>query len=185
MSQTEKPERRKSKPRKSTKKPSQRMKVAASKLMENHGNISKSMLQAGYSPNTAKMPSNLTNSKGWQTLMSKYLSDRKLTKKHSELLEARHIEHYTFPASMTNKEIKDTIEKGSPGARVINLQRNQQWVRAHFSTSDNITQTKNLELAYKIKGRLKVEGDSESERVSEEIREVIFRIRKILPAGGQ
>src|SRR3972149_8907258 len=139
MSQTEKPARSNSKPRKSTRKPTYKMKIVASKIAENHGNISKSMLEAGYSPNTAKKPSNLTNSKGWQNLMRRHLSDNKLAKKHRELLEARHIEHYTFPNSMTDKQIRATIEEGAPGARVINLQRNSAWVRAHFSVSANIT----------------------------------------------
>lgn len=64
-----------------------RQKIVASKLVENRGNISKSMIQAGYTPATAKNPSNLTNSKGWQNLMDKFLPDKKLLQVHNELLE--------------------------------------------------------------------------------------------------
>lgn len=56
--------------------------------MENHGNVSKAMIQAGYSPATAKNPKNLTMSKGWQELMEEQLPDAKLLKKHNSLLNA-------------------------------------------------------------------------------------------------
>lgn len=49
---------------------------AIGKLVENHGNISKSMREAGYSNNSAKNPVNLTESKGYLELMDQYgLSD--------------------------------------------------------------------------------------------------------------
>jgi hypothetical protein len=38
------------------------------KIVENHGNISKSMREVGYTDATAKNPKNLTNSKGFQQL---------------------------------------------------------------------------------------------------------------------
>ena len=64
---------------------------AFKKIVENHGNISKSMLEVGYSPETAKNPSNLTNSKGWQELMAKHLPDNDLIKVHKEGLKATKI----------------------------------------------------------------------------------------------
>ena len=45
------------------------------------------MREAGYSPATAKNPSNLTNSLGWNELMSKYISEAKLLKTHLALLK--------------------------------------------------------------------------------------------------
>ncbi len=64
-----------------------RQRLVATKIMENRGNISKTMLQAGYSPKTAKNPKNLTNSRGWQQLMDKFLPDQKLLQVHQELLQ--------------------------------------------------------------------------------------------------
>ena len=49
-------------------KPTEKQKRAVKKMTENHGNVSKSMRQAGYTYNTAKKPSNLTNSKGFEQL---------------------------------------------------------------------------------------------------------------------
>lgn len=68
----------------------QKQKAAISKIAENHGNISKSMLEVGYSPNTAKKPQNLTESKGFQQLMEEAgLTDEFLLQKHLELLNAK------------------------------------------------------------------------------------------------
>lgn len=63
-----------------------KQKKAVEKIVENHGNVSKGMREAGYDKNTAKNPKNLTESKGWQELMEQYLPDKLLAKKHKELL---------------------------------------------------------------------------------------------------
>jgi hypothetical protein len=46
------------------------------------------MIKAGYSENTAKAPTKLTKSKGWEELLAKYIPDDKLTKVLDEGLEA-------------------------------------------------------------------------------------------------
>lgn len=46
------------------------------------------MRQAGYSPNTARAPTKLTNSKAWSELLEQYLPDDRLLQKHDEALEA-------------------------------------------------------------------------------------------------
>lgn len=65
-----------------------KQKKAVKKIIENHGNVSKGMEEAGYEKNTAHNPKNLTNSKGWQELMKEHLSDKKLSKVHDEGLKA-------------------------------------------------------------------------------------------------
>ena len=57
------------------------------KIVENRGNISKSMREAGYSRATAKNPKNLTQSKSWQELVEEYLPDRKIAEIHSRFLD--------------------------------------------------------------------------------------------------
>ena len=50
--------------------------LAAKNMVENGGNKGKAMIDAGYSPATAKNPSKLTRSEGFQTLMEEMgLSD--------------------------------------------------------------------------------------------------------------
>ena len=46
-----------------------KQKVAVDKIIENHGNVSKAMREAGYSDASAKNPSNLLDSKGFIQLM--------------------------------------------------------------------------------------------------------------------
>ncbi len=46
-----------------------KQKLALENIVENHGNIGKAMKNAGYSDNTAKNPKNLTESKGYQSLL--------------------------------------------------------------------------------------------------------------------
>jgi len=62
--------------------------IAASKVVEFHGNIGKAMVAAGYTPASAKNPKNLTQAKGWKELLETYLPDNKLLRKHEEALEA-------------------------------------------------------------------------------------------------
>lgn len=49
-------------------KPSIKQKKAILNMVENGGNVSKAMIQAGYSENTAKTPQKLTGSKGFIAL---------------------------------------------------------------------------------------------------------------------
>ena len=50
--------------------PTFKQKQALKKILENRGNISKSMREVGYASNTAKNPKNLTESKGWKELLA-------------------------------------------------------------------------------------------------------------------
>lgn len=63
-----------------------RQKLLAQKVIENNGNVSKSMKQAGYAKTTSTNPQQVTRSKGWAELMEQYLPDSLLAEKHNELL---------------------------------------------------------------------------------------------------
>ena len=68
--------------------PTIKQKKALSNLVENGGNVSKAMRDAHYSVETAKTPSKLTESKGFQELLEKQLSNKLLTRVHKEGLKA-------------------------------------------------------------------------------------------------
>ena len=76
-----------------------KQKLATEKLVENGGNIGKAMIEAGYSPMTAKTPQKLTESKGFQELKEQYkqelmvlgIDGKRLAKKMNEWLEAQRI----------------------------------------------------------------------------------------------
>ena len=64
-----------------------KQKLAFIKIMENHGNISKSMREVGYSTKSAKNPINLTGAKGFKELVENYIPNEKLAIAHKRLLE--------------------------------------------------------------------------------------------------
>ena len=63
----------------------------ASQLVESGRNIGEVMINAGYSPNTAKAPTKLTKSKGWIELMEKKLPDKELLSVNNHALHATKI----------------------------------------------------------------------------------------------
>jgi phage terminase small subunit len=65
-----------------------KQKEAIKNVVGNGGNVTKAMLDAGYSPNTANTPGKLTNSKPWKELVEVHLKDDLLLQKHEEALEA-------------------------------------------------------------------------------------------------
>lgn len=68
---------------------------AAALIIENHGNISKSMRQAGYTAATAKNPKNLTQSPGFKELLASYGPDlKKAFKTTDDLMEANNENDY-------------------------------------------------------------------------------------------
>lgn len=115
-----------------------KQKKAIKNIVENHGNISRGMLEAGYDPTTAKNPKNLTTSKAWIQLMEDYISDDKLLKKHNEALEA------TKPI----------------GAQIL-IDKNGQVISKEnegmIEVPDQVTRLKAVELGYRVKGKLRPE----------------------------
>jgi len=66
-----------------------RIKKVFKKVLENGGiGIGKAMIEEGYSPNTAKSPTKVTETKSWEILLEEYLPDDLLTKVTKEGLEA-------------------------------------------------------------------------------------------------
>ena len=66
-----------------------KQKKAIDNAVENGGNVSKAMRDAGYSPNTAKNPSKLTNTSAWAELMDIYLPDDMLLRALSDDIEKK------------------------------------------------------------------------------------------------
>lgn len=129
----------------------EKQKLAAEKIVENGGNVSKTMKEVGYSPETAKTPKTLTQSKGWKQLMKKHLSDKVLAKKHNELLNARRIEHLVFPVKTKEKDIKKLL--ASVNCTVKKIQHGETAKHVWFWARDNLALKNGLDMAYKLKGK--------------------------------
>lgn len=82
-----------------------KQKLAAKKVLEGMP-ISKAMGEVGYASSTANATGKLTNSKGWQELMDKYIPDSDLAKVHKEGLEAT-----TFYSEGIGNGFTELIEK--------------------------------------------------------------------------
>lgn len=155
-------------------------------MVENGGKSAVSLLpkgsilkKVGYSEAVIKSPQKVTKSKGWNMLMEKYLSEDILAKKHHQLLNAANIiDSYIFPNSLTDAEIKETVEK-TPGCVFIRTKRNSQNAHAYFYRPDNGIQFKSLELGYKLQKKLGTTEDGGGG--TPEFEAVLLRIRKILP----
>jgi hypothetical protein len=105
----------------------EKQKAVFDKIVENHGNVSKTMREVGYDEDTAKNPKNLTESKGWKELMEEYLPNKLLGEKHRELL---YKEQVVTKNNMTTGEV-DVIPTGE---------------------MDAVAVAKGLDMAYKLKG---------------------------------
>ena len=65
-------------------KPTIKQRKAITNYIENHGNASKAMRDAGYTEATAKNPSNLTRSKAFTALMEEYFPNEFLFTEHKK-----------------------------------------------------------------------------------------------------
>lgn len=80
-----------------------KQKLALIKIMENRGNISKAMKEAGYTKATSKNPSNLTKSKGMRELVETLISGEDLATAHKNLFESKNINTKTKALNMLYK----------------------------------------------------------------------------------
>lgn len=102
-----------------------KQKKAFDNVVENGGNISKAMKDAGYSNATSHTPQKLTESVGWKELMETYLPDSLLGEKHRELLEVpKKVRHY---------------KKGE--------------LESEYEELDSQAISRGLDMAYKLKGK--------------------------------
>lgn len=104
-----------------------RIKQVFMEVTENHRPISPVMREMGYAESTATKPANLTNTKQWQSLMDKYISDEKLAKVHNEGLEAT-----KYESRLTGKGESEIVE-----------------------VPDYAVRHRYLDTGYKIKGKMK------------------------------
>lgn len=137
-------------------KPSIRAKKAFDKMLENGGVVSTAMVEAGYSPNTAKTPQKLTESRAWQELMQDYLNDDALAVKHEQLLNAVELNKFDFSLQVPDDEIKALFEK--VGFNFVKIEEihtaDPKFMRkAAYYTVPNAKAVKDaLDMAYKLKG---------------------------------
>lgn len=159
-----------------------RREIVEKDLLENIGKpLSVAMLDAGYSPAYSKNPQALKNTKTWQRVKQKYFNPVKIGAKYNQLLEASRLDKFVFSNDVDDETIKEVIEQ-VPGAKLIKISRNSQWARAFYTIPDNPIQAEMVKTGLKAWGMdnpaTKTDPNND---VSQEVREVIYRVRTILP----
>ena len=139
---------------KKKKKPTLKQKEAFKNVIENRGNVSKGMRDAGYTEATAKNPKNLTESKSWTDLVEEYLPDILLAKTHKELL--------TVPRKIR------TFLKGD--------------LQTEIEEVDSAAISRGLDMAYKLKNKYaatKIKFEDENKDLTdEEVEDRLAEIRR-------
>lgn len=108
-----------------TRKPTLKQRLTAAKLIENHGNMTKSMIQAGYSPNTAKSAArNLTKTDAWQDLMEKHYPDSLLARNQKQLINATALHKIEYSINTDDKIIRKDI-KSISGSKIVRITQEQ------------------------------------------------------------
>lgn len=105
-------------------KPTIRQKLLVARLVENKGNVSKSMREVGYSAKHAKNPQQITSSPTFQALLDEFLPEQHLSQKHREFLDAKKIIR-----TYVKGDLKETTEETDGNA------------------------VKALDMAYKLRGK--------------------------------
>jgi hypothetical protein len=125
--------------------------LAAKKIMENRGNVSKGMVEAGYSPKTAKTPKNLTGSKAWPKLMKKFLPDNLLAETHHQMLTATGVGHMVFPLEATDEQIIELLADANCIVKrfMHSLTQTHVW----YFAPDNVARKAAVDMAYKLKSK--------------------------------
>lgn len=107
------------------------------KLVANGSSMKEVMVEAGYSPRTARAPTKLTKSKGWNELLDKYLPDEEVFEVHSKGLRAT--KTISALVMVKQEDGKELVYKNNEGV---------------IEVDDTPTQLRAVELAYKVKRKL-------------------------------
>ena len=155
---------------KPNRKPSIKQKRAIENAVENRGNISKAMRDAGYPASTAKNPKNLTESRAWKEIMEDALPDKDIAAHHKALLNAKSLDHMVFPLEGSDKQTKDLGKQqakltdvdiidmlAEEGCNVKRIIHGEQARHVYFWSNDNNSRKAAIDMAYKLKGNYAAE----------------------------
>lgn len=173
--------------KKQKRRPSLRAQKALAKLEENGGNVSRAMIEAGFSPSYAKNPKKLLETeagKRWMKMLDAALPDGLVLLRHNRLLNAQRLDHMTFPLGPADEDEADFDDEDDvpPGMQqkaerttltdqeivtmlaevncvVRRIVHGEQARHVYFWAPDSRAQKDAVELAYKLRGRLRFLGD--------------------------
>ena len=112
--------------------------------------LGKILRGAGYSESFSEQPKRAIQAKSFQELLDQYLPDDLITETHQQILKASTMDHYVFPKTEDDEEIKQVVESVS-GCKLIKIRQVGEWKRAYFWTPDNQSRVRAIAEAYKVK----------------------------------
>lgn len=131
--------------------PTWRQIKAVKNLVENGGSIRQAMKDAGYSQTMADNPKRLTQSKSFRALLDDCIPEEEVSKQLRNLLHASKVEHYVFPLSVTDEEIKEIVESIN-GCTLKKIKHGEQMTYAYYWTPDNRSKKDALDMILKVRG---------------------------------
>jgi len=124
-----------------------RIKKVFKRVVENGGiGIGKAMIEQGYSPNTAKSPTKVTESKSWEILLEEYLPDDLLTEVTKEGLQATMVK-----TSLTE-----------PDRTLPDYAVRQRYLETALKMKNKLTERKDIRIS-ELKGLVGLETTNEKE----------------------
>ena len=127
--------------------------LAFKKTMENNGNVSRSMREAGYSRNHAKNPQSLINSKGFQEMLEKYISKKRIIEKIDKMMNQGELVQKVFPADLDNEIIKKIFKDANiPILYLLGPTSGNPAISVYYLKPDTFSQDKAVEKTIKLYG---------------------------------
>jgi hypothetical protein len=123
---------------------------ALENIIENRGNVSRAMLDAGFSEAYARNPHQFVATKLFKELVEEYLPDEFLAEQHRELFNQKQLAYFTFPKTMEDEEIE--IKMKNNGLDLINIQISKNGKMAFYSIKDSNSIKAGIDMGYKLKG---------------------------------
>lgn len=154
----------KKKPKKPLKKATILQRKALKIAMENNGNLSKAMKEAGYAPSTSKNPHLLKQSDGWKELMKATgLDDKSLLKISKRHTEAKVLRTMMVDPLVTDSEVIEVLQacecvflKSVIVEVTYTTKKGEEKTfekkNIFYSAPDTLAQDRALDKLYKIRG---------------------------------
>lgn len=130
--------------------PTEKQIKAMELMVENGGNASAAMREAGYSPAMAKNPQKLTRSQAFKEHFEKKYTPEYMEKLISEMAETPEFAYFVFPKTMDDIEIEFRVN--AVGISVVNISAGEKGKYAWYKKMDVNARKFAIEQVNKIQG---------------------------------
>lgn len=109
------------------------------------------MREAGYSESYSNNPQNLKSSKSFSQMLDEVMPDTVVLAQHNSMLQARKLDHMTFPTNMDDDDIAELL--ASVNCVLRKVVHGVQAKHVYFWSKDNRAIKDALDMVYKLKGK--------------------------------